>query len=377
MIKFIHCADLHLDGAFATSNTNIAQVRRSELRSTFASLILKAKTEHTDFMFISGDLFDGNYVSKETAALLCHEFRSIPDCEIIISPGNHDPYNDSSVYQKIKFPKNVHIFSTENIKYFDFPEKNTTVYGYAFTSPEYAGNPLDYFEPENKSRINVMVAHADLNASTERYAKISQSSVLRTGLDYLALGHIHSFGGIQKAGDTTYAYSGCLEGRGFDETGEKGAIFGAIEKSGKNAVVTAKFIPLASRKYYVETLDVSGALSTSDIAARIAELVRLRKYGNGTALKIVLTGNVSGELILSEAFLKEKFKSFFIFQTEDKTLPLADSEKLERDPTLKGEFFRILKPMLNSTDEKERECAIAALRYGLCAIAGENISEIQ
>ena len=58
------------------------------------------------------------------------------------------------------------------------------------------------------------------------------------------------------------------------------------------------------------------------------------------------------------------------------TLPLLDADKLSADPTLRGAFYRSLAPMLASSDESERETAARALRYGLTALAGGDITDI-
>ena len=43
-------------------------------------------------------------------------------------------------------------------------------------------------------------------------------------IDYLALGHIHSYKCHKLDKRGVYCYSGCLEGRGFDECGDKGFV---------------------------------------------------------------------------------------------------------------------------------------------------------
>lgn len=44
------------------------------------------------------------------------------------------------------------------------------------------------------------------------------------GIDYLALGHIHQHREEKLDDRGIYVYSGCLDGRGFDECGEKGFV---------------------------------------------------------------------------------------------------------------------------------------------------------
>ncbi len=77
------------------------------------------------------------------------------------------------------------------------------------------------------------------------YAPISKASIAGSGLDYLALGHIHQYSGLQREGDTYWAYPGCPEGRGFDEPGDKGVLW--VEADAGE--FTAEFSPCARRRY--------------------------------------------------------------------------------------------------------------------------------
>lgn len=54
--------------------------------------------------------------------------------------------------------------------------------------------------------------------------KINVSKLRNKNIDYLALGHIHTFTSIKIDDRGTGVYSGCLEGRGFDECEDKGFV---------------------------------------------------------------------------------------------------------------------------------------------------------
>ena len=165
MIKFLHCADLHLDSPLSALDLQKAEVRRNEMRASFTSITLYAATNKLDFLLISGDLFDSDYVTKDTVALITSEFAKIPDCKVIIAPGNHDPYTKQSCYRRADFPDNVYIFDSSELSCFDFPDKNTTIYGWAFTEPSLDFCPAEHFAPENPDRINILAVHADYGTS--------------------------------------------------------------------------------------------------------------------------------------------------------------------------------------------------------------------
>ena len=372
MIKILHCADLHLDSPLSALDISRAETRRTELRAAFTSLTLSAKMNKVDFLLISGDLFDGAYVSRETVALLCREFAAIPDCRVIIAPGNHDPYTAASYYRRAEFPENVYIFDSPEVSCFDFPDKNTTVYGWAFTSERLEKCPLDGFALKDPSRINLLVAHGELDASESQYCPIPRALLTECGFDYAALGHVHTHNGVEKVGGGYVAYSGCLEGRGFDECGIKGAVLVAIEKEA-SLQLAAKFVRFCKRCYAIEECDVSGAETNADLLDKLRGLVAEKHYGEDTVLRVRLTGSVAGDLKPSPSFLAEQFGLMFMIEIIDETLPLADSGKLRDDPTLRGAYYRSLEGMIGSDDAEEREIAAMALRYGLAALSGGEI----
>lgn len=132
-LKVFHCADLHLDAPFSLFTPGEADRRRIELRSAFTSAVLFARSNGADIFIISGDLFDGDYVTRDTCELLAGQFASFPTCRFFIAPGNHDPYNDASPYKRVAFPDNVHIFTGEKERV-RLDELGVDVYGVGFTA---------------------------------------------------------------------------------------------------------------------------------------------------------------------------------------------------------------------------------------------------
>ena len=84
------------------------------------------------------------------------------------------------------------------------------------------------FAAPRDGRIHLMALHGDVEGKG-RYGPIALEDIAASGLTYLALGHIHACSGLQKAGDTYWAYPGCPEGRGFDELGDKGVLVVTVD----------------------------------------------------------------------------------------------------------------------------------------------------
>lgn len=367
MIKILHCADIHLDSPFSLSDVKKANTRRALQRGTFTSMMLYARTEKIDLMLLPGDIFDTEYVTRDTAALLVKEFEQASSCRFVIAPGNHDPFSENSPYAKLKFPPNVYIFNSPSLTKFSFDDINTDVYGFAFTCDSMAVNPFAGQKPQDNSKINILCCHGDLTPSSHM-CPITVSDIENSGFDYVALGHIHNSQGVQKAGDTYYAYSGCPEGRGFDECGKKSVILAIFDK--ENGIFRGEFAAkqMTKRHYEKINVDVSGAENSPAVIDAVNNAVKENKFDSDTTLRVTLTGDVSPSLIISTAAIEESVTGVYYIEVHDKTRPAPEIADLESDPTIRGAFYSELKEKLQSSDPDERACAERALRLGLSAL---------
>ena len=372
MPKIIHAADIHLDAPFSLLDVQKAQVRKNELRGAFASLILFAKTEKADMVIISGDLFDSGFVTKETTSLLISQFASFPECRFIIAPGNHDYISSRSPYLKDIFPPNVFIFDSEEISCFSFPEIGVSVYGYAFTSEKYTDNPLKEVIPLDRGRINILAAHADVGGHSDS-CPIAPADIAKSGFDYVALGHIHKGGEIKAAGNTYYAYSGCLEGRSFDECGIKGVIVCEMTKQAGHLSVNFSNRRLCKRHYEKLTADITGVSSNEALIERLRGVIASEGFGADVLLRLRLVGRISPEIALNFKAITAQELGLFYLEIENDSVPLLDYNDLKNDISIRGALFRELMPMLESENEEERQIAATALRLGLAALDGEDV----
>lgn len=374
MIKILHCADLHLDSPFRQKSIEKSRIRREELKKTFLSLITYIKTAGIDICLIAGDLFDSNFVTDSTAELVRREFAEASGCRFVISPGNHDPYTANSVYSSVCFSDNVYIFKKSELECFSFTDIETDVYGYAFTSGTLESNPFAGKRPLRPERINLLCAHGDTSSPISVYCPVTREDILRGGFDYVALGHIHSTTGIEHEGNTWFGYSGCLEGRDFGEPGHHGAMVASIEKTYAVCRISVNGIRFSRRRYETCRLDITGCGDMSAVEEKIHNAMQEKRYGGDTILRIELCGEVPADLVIDIASLSRRLNGLvFELEITDRTLPLYDGEYLENDPTVRGEFYRKLLPLLREGTPEERAEAAQALRMGLAALRGEDI----
>ncbi len=372
MAKIIHTADIHLDAPFSLLDVQKAQMRKNELRDTFTSIVQLAESEKADIMVIAGDLFDSGFVTKETTELMVSLFSSVPSCRFVIAPGNHDYIWGRSPYRKENFPKNVYIFDKEQISCFSFPEIGVDVYGYAFTSDGYTENPLERKIQLQKSRVNVLVAHGDVGGKS-KYCPISTADITKSGFDYIALGHIHLGGKVQSAGGTYYAYSGCPEGRSFDEFGTKGVIIADLAKNSTQLSANFRNHRTCKRRYEKITVDITGVATQEALFDCVKSAVEKENFGADVLLKVRLTGRISPETTLHPQKLDAASFGLFYLEVEDASAPLLNYDELKNDISVRGAFFRELLPLLQSDNEDERRIAADALRYGLAALDGNDV----
>lgn len=367
-MKFLHTGDLHLDSPFAAQGALDADARRAEQRALLRRIFQCAQDEACDMMLIAGDLFDGKYVTPETRETVLQLFKAFGK-PIVIAPGNHDPYTTGSFWQTVDLP-NVWVFSSSEVQCFVFESLKTKVYGYAFLSAAMRDNPLAEQNGEEDGLVHLLCAHGDLHQPLSPYAPLMASDMVRMGIDYAALGHIHNLPKPLKEEHTEIRYCGFAEGRSFDECGDGGVWIVTAEPG--EAPICRRHV-LSRVRYCCEELDLGHVADEAELKSRLREVVQ-RQGEQATHLRLTLTGSVPGGWLAPMlADLPSWQGELCSLTVQDLTVPLEDGQALEKDVSLKGAFYRSLRERLLSEDPKERRRALRALQIGLCAIEGRRI----
>ena len=360
MLTILHGADFHLDSAFSGLKPEQAAQRRQEQRQLLEDFAALAKTCQADLVLLAGDLLDSERMYRETAQMLAQTLGSIP-CPVFLAPGNHDYYRPGVGYGAIRWPDNVHIFRN-GLEKKVLPEQRCVVYGYGFTQPHLEASPLHGMKADEDDRwLKIMCVHGDVTTPDSLYGPISQNEIAESGLDYLALGHIHKSSGLQRTGKTWWAYPGCPEGRGFDETGEKGVLL----LRAKPGEVSGTFVPLGRHRYEECVVDVTGREPLDAILAAVSgdtsrDIYRLELVGCCTGVDVTAL----------ERALSKRFYGLTI--VDHTKLPQNLWSRREED-SLTGLFLRAMWEKCQR--EPENECYRMAARFGLAALEnGEDIA---
>jgi len=323
MMKLLHSADWHLDAPIHGRTPAQTALLRQSLLDLPQKICALARQERCDLMLLSGDLFDGS-CSAESLSAVQQALReaAIP---VFIAPGNHDPIDSSCPWNQEGWPKNVHIFRSRTMESVALPALDCRVYGAGFQGPE-SGPLLQDFQAQCQEQHVLCVLHGDPTQATSPYDPITRSQVLESGLDYLALGHIHK-GDSFRAGDTLCAWPGCPMGRGFDELGQKGVLIVTLESS-----CQARFVPLPGPRFHWLKATVRG-----DAAAAVASV--LPAAGSQDFFRVELSGEC--EPFDLEA-LTSQFADFPNLELRDNTVPPIDLWAKASDDTLEGVYFSLL-----------------------------------
>ena len=354
MLKLIHGADFHLDAPFAALPADKARQRRAEQRELLGRLADLAEGEGAHLVLLSGDLLDGGETYQETVEALARTLGEIR-APVFIAPGNHDWYGPRSPYAGTVWPDNVHIFTSGQVEAVELPDLGCVVHGAAFTAPQADRSPLAGFSAPWDGRIHLMALHGEVGGQG-RYGPVDPADIAASGLAYLALGHVHACSGLQRTGETFWAYPGCPEGRGFDETGEKGVLAVTVADGG---AVSARLVPLARRRYEIVEADVTGAESAETALRSV-----LPAAPSEDCCRIVLTGrrDFPAPDLAALTALAEPF--YFSVSLRDRTAEKRDLWERAGEDSLTGLTLRALEALEGEERDLAARFALAALEHG-------------
>ena len=365
-VKIVHTADLHFDTPFKEVGETQSKINKEELKEVFTKIIHFCKEKAVDILLLAGDIFDNFTLSRETLYFIEQSLKELNKTRVFISPGNHDPYGSKSFYKLINWPDNVHIFKGELEKIY-VESLDINVWGAGFTEKYIKESILkDFSAPSNK--INLMVLHGEIASSISgnEYNPITISDIRNSGMDYIALGHRHNFSGIKKEGQTFYAYSGCPQGRGFDELYDKGIIYGDISKG----TVDLEFVKMSKRNYLEEHIDISNAFGYEEVRRIVIDSISESERKHNL-YKVVLEGEISPDFSIDEELLKERLGlDFYYCKVVDKTRVKYDIEEITKGYSVKSLFVKKIMKMINETeDEEEKELLMMSLKIGLSSLS--------
>ena len=320
-LKILHSADWHLDSPFAGFDDSQRALLKQEQQSIPGKISQLCRREKCDLMLLAGDIFDGEPARETVEALK----KALSEC-------------GARVWLEESWPENVYVF-TGGLEAVTIPDLNCRVYGAGYQSMDSAPL-LENFRAEGSEKYCIAVLHGDPTRKDSPYCPITAQQVRDSGLQYLALGHIHKAGAFH-AGGTLCAWPGCPMGRGWDETGEKGVCIVTVASLRAVALDTIRFHELKA--------DIS-----SGAEAALEKI--LPPAGSRDFFRVTLTG--SGEADIDK--LTRRFSAVANLTLRDETLPPLDIWGDTGADTLEGVYFRLLREAMEADPDSREEIQLAA-----------------
>lgn len=333
-----------------------ARERNREALRTFERMVTFAKENEVKIIIVAGDMFDTERVTSRTSDFVLNVIENTPEIDFLCLKGNHDEKN--AIFNTPKLPENLKLFS-DSWTFYRY--ENLLVSGIELTEE----NCNRLYDELNLSEndINIAVMHGQTSTATGA-EEVCLNRLKNKNIRYLALGHIHSYRKEQLDLDGEWCYSGCLEGRGFDECGEKGFVL--IEIKGNR--LETQFVPFAARMLCEVPVDITGLYSVNDII--IAAKTASQDLDSKNLVKYVLCGSYTLETQKDILYITEALQdNFYFVKVKDESKLRLDEADYSNDVSLKGEFIRAV--MASDLEEQEKSQIILS---GLQALMGEEIT---
>ena len=401
MVKLIHTADLHLDSAFRSRFTKEeAENRRQKQLMAWKELLSFAVEKKVQGILIAGDLFDSPVVSHGTMDFFLSTISEHPEISFFYLRGNHDTENTFRYQENL--PKNLFLFSEKGKKYrlndrlllagveygtkdISFGEnegatqgagqaaeqgvEQETVHGAeALSKNETESEEESKFLKLKEEDCNILLLHGALYQGTpegdslQGEEGIFLKNLEKLPLSYIALGHIHKGGEGKLNNGALWAYPGCLQGRGFDEEGERGFLYLKVEEEKKE--IRKEFIPIKQGEFRILEIELLEDEGTLACLKKIE--VEMEKAGivKEDSLRIILKGKKGLEQERNLRYLQLQLQdSVFFLEIRDECELSWNREEAMKEKSLKGEFLRVLAAADNLSKEEQEE--IIALGMGL------------
>lgn len=305
--SFVHAADLHLDTPFkgfgSTAPLVAKQLREASL-TAFDSLVELCLDRRSAFLVIAGDIYDGPERGLRAQLRFRDGLVRLSDAGIssFVVHGNHDPVETGWSALGGPWPERVTVFSPGAAQAVSVEIDGTTVatvQGVSFAQRNESENLALRFARAPGPGLQVGVLHCNVQGAASGYDNYSPCTLddLRSiGLDYWALGHIHSrvvLSGRQGSNEPWVVYPGNLQARSPkpSERGPKGAV--VVHVNG-GRVQEVEPVACDVVRFDAVEIDVADCSDLAELRARLASGAQER-LENADGRSLVLRANLVGQ----------------------------------------------------------------------------------
>ncbi len=342
-IRLLHAADLHLDAVL----TGAAEGPWADATlKAFSRIVDTAIAERVDAVLLAGDLYERRDQSIRARLHCAAELKRLHQAEIasFIVRGNHDPLDADA--GGLSLPPSCTVFGGQwsEVPVMMGGGVGFRVQGVSFREAIERDNLAQAFKRQGPEPT-IGLLHCNLVGTRghANYAPCSLDDLSAAGLDYWALGHVHTRQQFELASGGLAAYPGNPQGRTVKETGPRGALLVELDETAQ-ARPTVRFVPLDVVRWHelevdLSTLDSLDALVDEAVAtvqavaandpAR-AHAVRLVIVGRG-ALHAQLGGVEALEALRSAVAERLKSLKVLLERVVNASAPAVDLEVARRE----------------------------------------------
>ena len=277
-VKFVHCADLHLDTPFRGLSSVDEERARALNDATFTSydnIIDLAIREQVDFVVIAGDVYDSSDRSLRAQFRFRDGLNRLADHGIrsFVAFGNHDPLSGWS--NTLEWPDLSHRFGGKVVDVRQVTREGSiiaSIHGISFPQEAVREDLSARFENPDPSVPSIAVLHANIGGDTRHapYSPTTVEALSTKGFTYWALGHVHEHR-ILRSENRAIVYPGNSQSRHPNETGPKGCCLVTITDGGTPDI---RFVPTDIVRYYRGAVDVSVCDTIDAVQRAIVEACR-------------------------------------------------------------------------------------------------------
>jgi DNA repair protein SbcD/Mre11 len=306
--RFIHAADLHLDmpfsGLSATAPEVVAELRDASL-AAFDRLVRLAESREAAFVVIAGDVYDGAEHGVRAQLELHRGLSELSERGIrtFMVAGNHDPVEEG--WSAIReWPELVTIFPADEAASVVVERDGAplaTVHGISYGRRDETDNLAERIVRDDGPGPHIAVLHANVGENPDHapYSPCTVDDLVESGIDYWALGHVHSREVLHR--DPWIVYPGNLQARSPEvtEVGAKGAYVVEVDDSG--VIAEPEFVALDRVRFERIEHTIEGVADLVTLRERLVDIGHRRlaeSDGRSVLLRVELVGRgpIHGEL---------------------------------------------------------------------------------
>ncbi len=375
LVRFVHAADLHLDSPFKglrELSPEIAQTLYTATFDAYDNIINLCLEERVDAFLVAGDVFDSADRSLRAQTKFTEGLQRLDQAGIrsFVCHGNHDPLDGWEA--GIPLPPGCHRFGEEVEGAPVFPNEpdRAVVYGISYPRREVRESLVPKFPEVVPGSFSIGLMHANVgnNTAHDPYAPCSIEDLEPIGMDYWALGHVHTRE-ILRHSNPAVVYPGNPQGRAPNERGARGIYLVDVDDAGQ---VDFSFRAVDLVRWESTQIDI-GDLETDQALLDAIEQKMLALNGEAEGRSLVVKLELVGNGPVYDSLIRPDFVEEVLEQTNemwsgqepfvwcerivDSTVAVFDRVERLKGSDFVGDLLRLVDESMNDGEilEESRE----------------------